>query len=127
MWFGDKTHTIATPSEATPLSHLLSPLASGRCTHCLPPRLSSGLLSCCPRLPSTPPSGPASPDTRTVWLESCIAVMCVCSRMAVMCVFKNGSDVCVFKNGSDVCVFKNGSDVCVCVFKCVYKCMFSVV
>ena len=35
--------------------------------------------------------------------------------------------MCVFKNGSDVCVFKNGSDVCVSVFKCVYKCMFSVV
>ena len=108
MWFGDKTHTIATPSKATPLSHLLSPLASGRCTHCLPPRLSSGLLSCCPRLPSTPPSGPASLDTRTVWPESCIAVMCVYSRMAVMCVFKNGSDVCML------------------LFKCVYKCMFSV-
>ena len=63
-----------------------------------------------------------------------MAVMCVfkngsdvCSRMAVMCVCSRMAVMCVFKNGSDVCVFKNGSDVCVSVFKCVYKCMFSVV
>ena len=118
MWFGDKTHTIATPSEATPLSHLLSPLASGRCTHCLPPRLSSGLLSCCPRLPSTPPSGPASPDTRTVWPESCIAVMCVYSKMAVMCVCSRMAVMCVCVCSSvftSVCSVLCEFNVCLCL------------
>ena len=38
-----------------------------------------------------------------------------------------GVCVCVCESSSDVCVFKNGSDVCMLLFKCVYKCMFSVV
>ena len=79
MWFGDKTHTIATPSEATPLSHLLSPLASERYTHCLPPTRSSIML-------------PTVTLNSTLW----------------------------------TCVSGNGSGVCMLVFKCVYKCMFSV-